>query len=319
MHYSALRGTGSALPKKTLTNADLEKKIDTSDEWIMKRVGIRKRHVTADSGETTTTLALQAAREALKSADISADDLDLIIVATATPTYHFPSVACELHGGLNITKSIPAFDLNAACAGFVYALSVADQYIRSGTAKKALVVGADALSQLLDWSDRSTCVLFGDGAGAVVLESSQEPGILGTHIHAQGQYHDLIYSENTVFNDQASQHVKMRGNEVFKLAVKKLGDIVEQTLEKSGLSKSDIDWLVPHQANTRIIQATAKRLGVSMDRVVLRLEEQGNTSAASIPLALDYAVREGQIKRGEVLLLEAFGAGLAWGSALIKY
>ncbi len=319
MSYSRITGTGGYVPDEVLTNADLEKMIETSDAWITKRVGVRKRHIIGDSQQNSTTLALEAAKRAIDMAGIDAQQIDLIVVGTATPQYHFPSTACVLQKELGIRDDVPAFDLNAACAGFIYSMSVADQYFRSDTVKTALVIGVDSLTKLVDWTDRSTCILFGDGAGAVILEASDEPGVLSTHIHANGNYCDLIESDNTIYDKNKSQHLRMRGNEVFKIAVTKLGEIVEQTIEKSGLKKSDIDWLIPHQANLRIIKATAKRLELPMERVVLTVEEHGNTSAASIPLALDHAVRKGQIKRGETLLLEAFGAGLAWGSALVKY
>lgn len=319
MAFARIMGTGSYVPQKVLSNADLEQSVETTDEWIMKRVGIRYRHILDDPAENTITMAKNAAVNALAMAEIAANEIDMIIVATATPEYHFPSNACVLQQMLGITKEIPAFDLNAACAGFVYALSVADQFIKNAHLKNVLVVGSESLTRLVDWQDRGTCILFGDGAGAVVLSQSETPGILGTYLHSNGEYCDLISSRNTIVDTEADQRIKMRGNEVFKIAVTKLGDIVEQTIEKSGIKKSDIDWLIPHQANLRIIMATAKRLGLPMERVILTIEEHGNTSAASIPLALDHAVRRGTIKRGETLLLEAFGAGLAWGSALVKF
>ena len=319
MIFSHLAGTGGYVPKQVLTNADLEKLVETDDEWIVQRVGVRQRHIIGDSGENTITMAREAALQALDMAGLKPNDLDMIIVGTATPQFHFPSNACVLQHELGITRDIPAFDLNAACAGFIYALSTADQFIKGGVVKTALVIGVDALTKLVDWQDRSTCILFGDGAGAVVLTASEKPGILATHIHANGSYHHLITSNNTIDNPEASQHIQMRGNEVFKIAVTKLGEIVEQTVAHSEFDKEDIDWLIPHQANMRIIAATATRLGLPMERVVLTIEEHGNTSSASIPLALDHAVRRGQVKRGEMLLLEAFGAGLAWGSALVKF
>lgn len=319
MTFSHIAGTGGYVPEQVLTNADLEKLVDTDDAWIVQRVGVRKRHIIGDSAENTISMAKQAALRALEMAGMQPNDLDLIVVGTATPHYHFPSNACVLQHELGIERDIPAFDLNAACAGFVYALSTADQFIKGGTVKNALVIGVDGLTKLVDWQDRSTCILFGDGAGAVVLTASDKPGVLATHLHANGNYHDLISSANTIADAEANQKIQMRGNEVFKIAVTKLGEIVEQTVAKSGIQQSDIDWLIPHQANLRIIAATAKRLGLPMERVVLTIEEHGNTSSASIPLALDHAVRKGQIKRGEILLLEAFGAGLAWGSALVKF
>ena len=319
MTYAYIAGTGGYVPEQILTNADLAKFVDTDDEWIVKRVGVRKRHIIGESADNTITMSKHAALRALEMAGMSADELDMIIVGTATPQFHFPSNACVLQHELGIQADIPAFDLNAACAGFIYALSTADQFLKSGAVKTVLVVGVDALTQLVDWKDRSTCILFGDGAGAVVLKASATPGILSTHLHANGSYSELITSKNTISDPKANQHIQMRGNEVFKIAVTKLGEIVEQTVLKGGIQKSDIDWLIPHQANLRIITATAKRLGLPMERVILTIEEHGNTSSASIPLALDHAVRRGQIKRGEILLLEAFGAGLAWGSALVKF
>lgn len=319
MIYSRIAGTGGYVPKEILSNADLEKKVETTDEWIMKRVGVRKRHIIGESDETTVSMSKQAALQAIEMAGLTKDDIGMIVVGTATPQYHFPSNACVIMRELGIHNEIPAFDLNAACAGFIYSLSVADQYIKAGTVKHALVIGVDGLTQLVDWTDRGTCILFGDGAGAVVISASDTPGILTTDIHADGNYEDLIKADNTIADPNASQCIRMRGNEVFKIAVTKLGEIVEKTVKKSGLKKSDIDWLIPHQANMRIIAATAKKLDLPLERVVLTIEEHGNTSAASIPLALDHAVRKGQIKRGETLLLEAFGAGLAWGSALVKF
>ena len=319
MIYSKIAGTGSYLPKKILTNADLEKMVDTTDEWIVKRVGVRNRHIIADSGDTTVSMAEASARAAIAAAQLSPNDIDLIVVGTASPDRYFPSVACEIQKRLGVTNECPAFDIGAACAGFIYGLSIGDQYIRTGTCKNVLVVGVDTLSTVVDWTDRSSCILFGDGAGAVVLQASDKPGLLATHIHADGQYTDLLFAENALFSKKANNYIQMQGSEVFRVAVTKLGEIVDQTLEKANVDKHDIDWFIPHQANMRIIQAMAKKLDMSMDKVVLTIEEHGNTSAASIPLALDYAVRKGQIKRGEKLLFEAFGAGFAWGSALLVY
>ena len=320
MSYARIAGTGGYLPEQTLTNADLEKIVDTTDEWIMKLVGVRKRHIIGDSADTTTTMAVEASRRAIEMAGIDPQEIEVIIVGTATPEYYFPSTACIVQKELGIKADVPAFDLNAACAGFVYGLSVADQFFRAGTVKTALVIGVDSLTKLVDWTDRSTCVLFGDGAGAVVLKEDENTGILSTHIHANGHYSDCISAANPIWGELGTPaHLQMRGGEVFKIAVTKLGEIVEQTIEKTGLKKSDIDWLVPHQANMRIVKATAQRLNLPLDRVVVTVEEHGNTSAASVPLALDHAVRKGQIRRGETLLLEAFGAGLAWGSALVKF
>ena len=319
MIYSKIAGTGSYLPKKILTNADLEKMVDTTDEWIVKRVGVRNRHVVADSGDTTVSMAEASACAAIAAAQLSPNDIDLIIVGTASPDRYFPSVACEIQKKLGITNECPAFDIAAACAGFIYGLSIGDQYIRTGTCKNVLVVGVDTLSTVVDWTDRSSCILFGDGAGAVVLQASDQPGLLATHIHADGQYTDLLFAENALFSKKTDNYIQMQGSEVFRVAVTKLGEIVDQTLAKANVDKHDIDWFIPHQANMRIIQAMAKKLDMTMDKVVLTIEEHGNTSAASIPLALDYAVRKGQIKRGEKLLFEAFGAGFAWGSALLVY
>lgn len=317
--YSKILGTGSYLPKKVLTNAELEKMVDTTDEWIVQRVGIRCRHLVGDSGDTTVSMAAAAARAALSSAKLTPNDIDFIIVGTASPDRLFPSVACEIQKRLGITNECPAFDVAAACAGFIYGMSIADQYIRTSTAKNVLVVGVDTLSTVVDWTNRGSCILFGDGAGAVILSASNTPGLLATHIHADGQYANLLFAENALFSGKAKNYIQMQGNEVFRVAVTKLGEIVDQTLAKAGIDKHDIDWLIPHQANMRIIQAMAKRLDLSMDKVVLTIEDHGNTSAASIPLALDFAVKKNQIKQGEKLLLEAFGAGFAWGSALVVY
>lgn len=318
--YSALLGTGGYLPEKILTNAEIAEIVDTTDEWIVERTGIRERRIAAPD-ETASSMAEIAAREALATADVSPQSIDLIIVGTGLPDRVFPSTACLLQHRLGI-GGCPAFDVQAACSGFIFALSVADQYIRSGAAQHVLVVGSEVNSRLVDWTDRSTCILFGDGAGAVVLGSSSEPGILSTHIHSDGRYGDLLYVPNPV-NDRTenaeSPYLKMHGNEVFKIAVNTLGHIVDETLKANGLRKSDVDWLVPHQANIRIIAATAKKLKMPMDRVVLTVEKQGNTSAASIPLALNEAIRDGRIHRGQTVLMEAFGAGFAWGSALLRY
>ncbi len=322
MTYSRIAGTGSYLPGKVLTNADLEKMVDTSDEWIFDRTGIRKRHIASD-GETTCDLAEVASRHALEAAGVEPAEIDLIIVATTTPDKVFPSVACLLQQNLNI-HGCAAFDIQAVCSGFVYALGVADQFIRNGTARCALVVGADTLSRIIDWSDRSTCVLFGDGAGAVVLRASDEAGILSSHLHADGKYQELLMVPEGISQGyeqvQAGKaYIHMQGSEVFKVAVNTLEKIVDETLEANGMAKHDIDWLVPHQANIRIIAATARKLGMSMERVVVTVGEHGNTSAASIPLALDVAVRDGRIQRGQTLMLEAFGGGFTWGSVLLRY
>ena len=321
MIYSRISGTGSYLPERVLTNADMEKIVDTSDEWIVTRTGIKQRHIAAE-GENTVDLAERAAQHAMEAAGVSAADLDLIIVATTTPDQVFPSTACLLQGRMG-NHGATAFDVQAVCTGFVYALGVADKFIKSGTHKTALVIGAETMSRIIDWTDRTTCVLFGDGAGAVVLQASDEPGILSTHLHADGQYKELLEVPAGVSNNgpDVRDHafVEMKGNEVFKMAVNTLGRIVDETLEANNLEKSDVDWLVPHQANTRIIAASAKKLKMNMDHVVMTVGEHGNTSGASVPLALDAAVRDGRIQRGETLLLEAFGGGFTWGSALIKY
>ena len=322
MIYSRITGTGSYLPDKVLTNHDLEKIVDTTDQWIRERTGISKRHIAADQ-QSTVDLAEPAARRALEAAGRTPQDVDLIIVATTTPDRVFPSTACLLQKNLD-RHGCAAFDIQAVCTGFVYALGVADKFIKTGSASCALVVGAETLSRALDWTDRATCVLFGDGAGAVVLEASEEPGILSTHLHADGAYEHLLTVPGGVGQGYETlrgddRFVKMKGNEVFKVAVNTLGRIVDETLEANDLQKSDIDWLIPHQANIRIIQATARKLKMSMDHVVVTVDEHGNTSSASVPLALDTAVRDGRIKRGETLLMEAFGGGFTWGSALLRF
>ncbi len=322
MTYARITGTGSYLPEKVLTNFDLEKFVDTSDQWIRERTGIEKRHV-AIEGQLTVDLAERAARHAIEAAGIKPQDIDLIVLATTTPDRIFPSTACLLQARLDI-HGCPAFDIQAVCTGFVYALGVAEKFIKSGSAKRALVVGAETLSRLLNWNDRGTCVLFGDGAGAVVLEADEETGILSTHLHADGDYEALLrvpYGVSQGFEamDEVNSKIEMRGNEVFKMAVNTLGRIVDETLTANDLEKSDIDWLVPHQANIRIIQATARKLKMPMERVVVTVQEHGNTSAASVPLALDTAVRDGRIQKGEMLLLEAFGGGFTWGSALLRF
>ena len=319
MTYSRILGTGSYLPARILTNADLEKLIDTNDQWIVDRTGIRERHIAAE-GEFTSDLAVQAARAALDAAGLAVDDIDLLLVATTTPDLVFPSTACIMQSKLGMTNGKPAFDLQAVCSGFIYALSVADQFIKTGAAKHVLVVGAETLSRITDWNDRGNCILWGDGAGAVVLGTSSEPGIIATHIHADGRHKELLRTTtgpSTGMKEPAL--MRMEGNPVFKMAVNTLDRIVDETLEANGLQKSDIDWLVPHQANIRIISATAKKLGMSMDHVVTTVAEHGNTSAASVPLAFDVAVRDGRIQRGQTVLMEAFGGGFTWGSALLKY
>lgn len=322
MSYARIAGTGSYLPEKILTNHDLEKMVDTSDEWIRSRTGIEERHVAAD-GEYTVDLAEQAARRAMQAAGKTSKDIDLIIVGTTSADRVFPSTACLLQQRLDI-HGCAAFDVQAVCTGFVYALGIADKFFRAGSVKCALVIGAETLSRIVDWTDRNTCVLFGDGAGAVVLEASDEPGILSTHLHADGEYESLLtvnYGVSTGADKilDGSGGIMMKGNEVFKMAVNTLGRIVDETLAFNDMQKTDVDWLVPHQANIRIINATAKKLKMSTDHVVVTVDKHGNTSAASVPLALDTAVRDGRIKRGEILLLEAFGGGFTWGSALIRY
>lgn len=320
--HARIIGTGSYLPEKILTNDDLAKIVDTSDSWIQDRTGIKQRHIAADN-EFTVDLAEQASRHAIEAAGIEASEIDLIVLATTTADQVFPSTACLLQSRLGCQGG-PAFDIQAVCTGFVYALSVAEKFVATGSSKKALVVGAETFSRILDWTDRNTCVLFGDGAGAVVLEASDEPGIMSTHLYANGDYSTLLHVPSGVSNNLAAvqegrAYVEMEGSDVFKMAVKKMGEVVIEALEANNLTKSDVDWLVPHQANKRIIAATAKKLGMSMDKVVLTVGEHGNTSAASIPLALDAAVKEGRIKSGETILMEAFGGGFTWGSALIRY
>jgi 3-oxoacyl-[acyl-carrier-protein] synthase-3 len=317
--YSRILGTGGYLPPKVLTNKDLEQIVDTSDEWIRERTGISERHVVVD-GESCCDLAEMAARRALDAAGLEPSEIDLIIVGTTTPDQIFPSTACLLQQRLGI-HGCPAFDVQAVCTGFVYALAIADKFIRAGTSRCALVVGSETLSRILNWQDRGTCVLFGDGAGAVVVGAAEEPGILSTHLHADGAYKDLLQVPRGIGSGtcDGDPYMEMRGNEVFKVAVTTLGRIVDETLEANGLKQSDIDWLIPHQANTRIIQATARKLHLPMEQVVVTVGEHGNTSAASIPLALDTAIRDGRIRRGETLLMEAFGGGFTWGSVLARY
>ena len=320
--YARIAGTGSYLPDRVLTNRELETMVDTSDQWIRDRTGICERRVAAE-GQTTCDLAEQAALRALDAAGLKPADIDLLIVGTTTPDVVFPSTACLLQHRLGLGEC-GAFDVNAACSGFIYALSVADQFIRTGSAKCVLVVGAETLTRMIDWNDRGTCVLFGDGAGAAVLRADPEPGILSTHIHANGGYGDLLKTDVGVSRGFLAEkgggvRVSMRGNEVFKVAVNTLGRIVDETLAANQLDKSDLDWLIPHQANLRIIKATAKKLQMSMDQVIVPVDKHGNTSAASVPLALDHAIRSGRVQRGEKLLLEAFGGGFTWGAALIVY
>lgn len=318
MIYSRIAGTGGYLPERVMTNVELEAMVDTTDAWIRERTGIERRHLAAE-GETCCDLAERASRLALEAAGIGPSDLDLILVATTTPDQFFPSTACLLQQRLDV-HGCAAFDLQAVCTGFIYALGVADKFIRTGSARRALVVGSETLSRVLDWTDRGTCVLFGDGAGAVVLEAADEPGIISSHLHADGAYKDLLQIRGGLGKgDCVNVHMEMKGNEVFRIAVTTLGRIVDETLEANGLKKSDIDWVVPHQANMRIIQATARKLDLPMERVVVTVAEHGNTSAASVPLAFDQAVRDGRIRRGEMILMEAFGGGFTWGSVLVRY
>lgn len=318
--YSRIIGTGSYLPERVVSNAELESRVDTTDAWITERTGIKQRHIAADD-EFTLDLAEQASRRALEAAGLSS--VDLIVVATTTPDRVFPSTACLLQSRLDIHGG-PAFDVQAVCAGFAYALSVADHFVKAGTANTALVVGAETFSRIIDWTDRNTCVLFGDGAGAVVLRADERPGILSTHLHADGDFANCLHVPHGVSNNLASvlngtAYVEMSGKEVFRVAVQKLGEIVDEALQANGLERSDIDFLVPHQANIRIINATARKLNLPMERVVLTVAEHGNTSAASIPLALDVAARRGDFNDGDRLLLEGFGGGFTWGGALVEW
>jgi len=322
MNYSRIASTGGYLPERVMTNAELEQLVDTSDEWIVARTGIRERRIAAEN-ETSLDLAEKAALAAMERGGYSADDIDLIVVATCTPDKVFPSTACLLQERLGI-HGCAAFDVQAACAGFIYAFGTADSFIRSGMAKRALVVGAETMSRVINWQDRGTCVIFADGAGALVLEASDEPGVLSTHLHADGAYKDLLEVPGWVRGDydqgyDPAPHMLMKGNEVFKVAVRELGRSVEEALAANGKQRSDVDWLIPHQANIRIINAVAKRLQLPDERVVKTIERHGNTSAASVPLALDEACRDGRIQRGQLILLEAFGGGFAWGSALAVY
>ncbi|MCF6202695.1 MAG: ketoacyl-ACP synthase III [Methylococcaceae bacterium] len=313
-------GTGGYLPETVRTNEEISQRVDTSDSWIVERTGIKTRRI-AGAEETASSMAEIAAKQAIEMAGIEAGEIDLIIIATGTPDRVYPSTACLLQQRLGIQNCV-SFDIQAACSGSIFALSIADQYIKSGAADKVLIVGSEICSRLVDWTDRGTCILFGDGAGAVLLDSTNEPGILSTHIHSDGAFEDLLYCPNpqvSAKNNDERGVIKMKGNEVFKVAVNTLGRIVDETLAANGLDKSDVDWLVPHQANIRIIAATARKLKMSMDQVVLTLENQGNTSSASVLLALNEALRDQRIKRGQIILLEAFGAGFTWGSALIKY
>ncbi|MCK2179492.1 ketoacyl-ACP synthase III [Hafnia paralvei] len=315
--YTRILGTGSYLPVQVRTNADLERMVETSDEWIVSRTGIRERRIAAPD-ENVSTMAFEAAKHALEMSGLDKDEIGLIVVATTSATHAFPSAACQVQNMLGI-KGCAAFDVAAACAGFTYALSIADQYVKNGAVKHALVIGSDTLSRTLDPQDRGTVILFGDGAGAVVLGTSDEAGILSTHIHADGRYGELLTLPNRQRYTDDQAYLTMAGNEVFKVAVTELAHIVDESLAANNLERSDLDWLVPHQANLRIISATAKKLGMTLDNVVVTLDRHGNTSAASVPCALDEAVRDGRIQRGQLILLEAFGGGFTWGSALVRF
>lgn len=314
---SKILATGSYLPKQVRTNADLEKMVDTSDEWIVTRSGMKERRI-AEAHETVATMGFEAAKKCLEQANLDPQEIDLIVVGTTSNSHAYPSAACQIQGLLGIEDAI-SFDVAAACTGFVYALSVADQFVRTGKVKKALVVGADLNSRKLDETDRSTVVLFGDGAGAVILEASEEQGIISTHLHASADTKESLVLPNADRADPTSGFISMQGNATFKLAVRELSNVVEETLRENNLDKSELDWLVPHQANLRIITATAEKLEMSLDQVVITVDRYGNTSAATIPVALDEAVRDGRIQRGQLLLLEAFGGGWTWGSALVRF
>ncbi len=322
MSNARIIGTGGYLPKRIMSNKELEEIVDTSDEWIRERSGIKRRRIAADD-EKTSDMALAAANNALAAAAIDVTDIDLIVVATTTADKVFPSTACIVQRRLGLEK-IPAFDINAACSGFIYALDVANRFIRTGGATTVLVIGAEIYSRILDWTDRTTCVLFGDGAGAVILQATDEEGIISTHIHSDGKHEELLHVPAGVSSGYAdvtveAAYIQMKGNEVFRKAVSTLGAIAKETLLENGFEQNDLDWLVPHQANRRIISAAAKKLGLPMERVIVTVDEHANTSSASIPLALDVAVRDGRIQRGDLLLFEAFGAGFTWGSALVRY
>ena len=322
MNYSRIEGTGRYLPERIMTNADLEKIVDTSDEWIRTRTGVERRHV-ATEDQLTSDLCVEAAKNAIEDAGITAEDIDLIVVGTTSPDLIFPNVATIIQEKLGI-HGCAAFSIEAACTGFIYALTTADKFVRIGDSKCALVIGAEIITKLIDWTDRSTCVLFGDGAGAVILKPSEEQGIISCHLGADGKYKDLLYYPVGVSKDLhkagvGDSRIIMSGNEVFKVAVRTLGNVASQTLEANNIDQSELDWLIPHQANLRIIQATAKRLGLPMEKVILTVQDHGNTSAASVPLALDVSVRDGRVKRGHLVLMEAFGGGFTWGSVLMRY
>jgi 3-oxoacyl-[acyl-carrier-protein] synthase III len=322
MIYSRIAGTGRYLPERVLTNADLERMVDTSDEWIRTRTGVERRHI-ASEDQSTSDLCVEAAKVAMEEAKVAAADIDLIVVGTTSPDLIFPNIGTLVQRRLDI-HGCPAFSIEAACTGFIYALAVADKFVRAGESKCALVIGAEILSKLVDWKDRTTCVLFGDGAGAVIVKPSEEPGILSSHLGADGQYKELLYfpvgpSKDLHKAGLAEARIIMSGNEVFKVAVKTLGSVAEAALRANGVGTDDVDWLIPHQANLRIIQATAKRLGLPMEKVILTVGEHGNTSAASVPMALDVGVRDGRVQRGQLVLMEAFGGGFTWGSVLMRY
>jgi 3-oxoacyl-[acyl-carrier-protein] synthase-3 len=322
MIYSRIAGTGRFLPERILTNADLEKMVDTTDEWIRTRTGVERRHIAAED-QTTSDLSVEAAKIAMETAGVTADDVDLIVVGTTSPDLIFPNIGTLVQHRLGI-HGCPAFSIEAACTGFIYALTTADKFVRAGESTCALVIGAEIISKLVDWNDRSTCVLFGDGAGAVIIKPSHEPGIMSCHLGADGQYKDLLYYPVGASKDLhkaglGDAKIIMSGNEVFKVAVKTLGNVAEQALAANSMQKDEIDWLIPHQANLRIIQATAKRLELPMEKVIVTVQDHGNTSAASVPMALDVAIRDGRIKRGQLILMEAFGGGFTWGSVLMRY
>jgi len=322
MTYTRIAGTGRYLPEKILTNFDLEKLVDTSDEWIRTRTGVERRHCVGDD-ETTSDMCVEAARIAIEDAGVDIADIDLVIIGTTSPDLVFPNVATLVQHRLGI-PACTAFSLEAACTGFVYALTTADKFIKAGEASCALVIGAECITKLVDWSDRNTCVLFGDGAGAVILKPSEEPGIIATHLGADGQYRDLLYypvgvSKDLIKAGTDEAGIMMTGNEVFKVAVKTLGSVATEVLEKAGIEQDELDWLIPHQANIRIIQATAKRLDLPMDKVIVTVQDHGNTSAASVPMALDVGIRDGRVQRGQLVLMEAFGGGFTWGSVLMRY
>lgn len=321
MTYSRIVGTGRYLPERVLTNFDLEKMVDTTDEWIRTRTGVERRHV-VDPEQTTSDMCVEAAKKAMEAAGVRAEDIDLVITGTTSPDLVFPNVSTLIQHRLGI-PACPAFSLEAACTGFIYALTVADKFIRLGEAKCALVMGAECITKLLDWDDRNTCVLFGDGAGAAIVMPSEEPGIILTKLGADGQYKELLYypvgpSKNLDLAGTDAAAIQMTGSEVFKVAVTTLGNIASETLEKAGIDKAELDWLIPHQANIRIIQATAKRLGLPMEKVIVTVQDHGNTSAASVPMALDVSIRDGRVKKGQLILMEAFGGGFTWGSVLMR-